>query len=136
MAHILMVDDNPSNQRYIERIIRHRTQHELAFAADSKAAIERIVEKRPDLIFLDLFIPGTDGFEFFKVLRGHPATASIPIVIHTAVPLDQVTQIRMRRVACDAFVEFPVEASELVRIMDTAMQRTAVPIRRWTPPGL
>jgi len=136
MAHILMIDDSPYNQRYIERIIRHRTDHQIVFAGNSEEGIEKMVERRPDLIFLDLFIPGMDGFELFKTLRDHPATENIPIIIHTAVPLDQGTQIRLRRVTADGFVEFPIEASELIRIVDTALKRNATHVRKWVPPSV
>ncbi len=134
MARLLIIDDSPHNQQYLERIIRLRTKHEVAFANSGPAGIEQIVAERPDLIFLDLFIPGIDGFELFKILRDHPATHNIPIVIHTAVPLDQITSIRLRRVQCDGFVEFPIEASALVRVISTALQRNSSGIRKWTPP--
>ena len=88
MANLLMIDDNPQTQQYFGRIIRLRTRHMLNFAGDSAEGIENIVAQRPDMIFLDLFLPGTDGFEFFAILRDHPATHNIPIAIHTAVPFD------------------------------------------------
>ena len=134
MAHLLMIDDNPQSQKYLERIIRHRTSHALSFANNGPQGIERIVEQRPDLIFLDLFLPGTDSFEFFATLREHPATHNIPILIHTAVPLDDVTQLRLRRITYDGFVEFPIEASELNHIINTALQRNTSQTRKWTPP--
>ena len=135
MAYLLMVDDNPQTQAYLERIVRHRTRHELGFARSGKEGVDSIVERRPDLIFLDLFLPGgMDGFELFGMLRGHPATASIPILIHTAVPLDEVTLIRLRRVQHDGFVEFPVAASDLVHLVEAALQRRQTGVRRWQPP--
>ena len=133
MAFILMIDDNPQSQRYIERIVRLRTPHQIVFAGSSSAAIDRLVERRPDLILLDLFIPG-DGFELFETLRQHPATESIPIVIHTAVPLDPLTQLRLSKMRYEGFVEFPIEASELNRIIDKALERNSGPARRWVPP--
>ncbi|MBM3278469.1 MAG: response regulator [Candidatus Handelsmanbacteria bacterium] len=134
MAYILVVEDNPQTRRYLERIIRHRSKHELLFAGTGKEAIEKLVDRRPDLIFLDLFVPQTDCFELFALLRRHPATADIPIVIHTAVPLDPVTQMRVRRMRFEGFVEFPIEASELNRVIATALKRNAVATRRWSPP--
>ena len=89
--------------------------------------------KRPDLIFLDLFLPGINGFELFNLMRGHPATHSIPIVIHSAIPLDDITQIRMRQIQCDAFIEFPVEASVLVRTIEEVLQRNRVETKKWVP---
>jgi len=135
MAQLLMIDDSPQNQKYMERIIRLRTKHVLDFAKSGPEAIEKIVANRPELIFLDLFIPGIDGFDLFKILRNHPATHTIPIVIHTAVPLDQLTQMRLKRIQCDAFVEFPIEASELARIIQTALKRNSSGTRKWVPPS-
>jgi len=134
MACILVVEDNPQTRRYLERIIRHRSKHELLFAGTGKEAIEKLVDRRPDLIFLDLFVPQTDCFELFALLRRHPATADIPVVIHTAVPLDPVTQMRVSRMRFEGFVEFPIEASELNRVIATALKRNAVATRKWTPP--
>ncbi|MFC1527078.1 PleD family two-component system response regulator [Candidatus Latescibacterota bacterium] len=140
MAYILMIDDNPQSQRYIGKILRHRSNHEIEFAATSYGAVEKLVERRPDLIFLDLFIPGADGLEFYQSLRAHPATKSIPIVIHTAVPLDQITKLRLRqvkrRVRYDGFVEFPIDASELNRIIDSALKRGSQNVQKWTPPSV
>ena len=139
MAYILMIDDNPQSQRYIERILKHRSNHEIGFAGSSYAAVEKMVERRPDLIFLDLFIPGADGFEFFKTIKNHPATSDIPIVIHTPVPLDQITRLRLKRtrkeVRYEGFVQFPIEASELNRIITTALKRNAVKGQKWVPPS-
>lgn len=134
MAYLLMIDDNPQSQRYLERIIRLRSKHELAFAASSQEGIESMVRRRPDLIFLDLFIPGMDGFELFRILREHPATREIPIVIHTPVPFDQVTQLKLRRVQADGLLEFPIEASELLHVIEAALDRRGRDVRRWTPP--
>ena len=140
MAYILMVDDNPQSQRYIEKILRHRSQHELAFASTSPEAVEMMVARRPDLIFLDLFIPGADGLEFYQTLRQHPATSTIPIIIHTAVPLDQVTSIRVRevgrRLRYDGFIEFPIDASELNRVIDAALNKGKGGVQKWTPPSV
>ncbi len=90
--------------------------------------------KRPDLIFLDLFLPGINGFELFNLLRNHPATHSIPIMIHSAIPLDDITQIRMRRIQCDAFIEFPVGASVLVRTIEKVLQKNRMGPEKWVPP--
>lgn len=134
MACILVIEDNPQSRRYLERIIRHRSRHQLIFAGTGREAIEHLVAKRPDLIFLDLFVPDTDCFELFALLRKHPATADIPIVIHTTVPLDPLTQMRVKKMRFEGFVEFPIEASELNRIITTALKHNAIPTRKWTPP--
>ena len=135
MAHLLMIDDNPQNQRYLGRIIRLRTKHLFYVASSGPEGIEQIVAERPDLIFLDLFLPGIDGFELFNLLRNHPTTHSIPIIIHSAIPLDDITLIRMRRIQCDAFIEFPVEASVLVGTIEKVLQRNHLGTKKWLPPN-
>ena len=138
MAYILMIDDNPQTQKQFERVLHYRSKHEVGFAASSYAAVEKMVERRPDVIFLDLFIPGADGFEFFKKIKTHPATSSIPIVIHTVVPLDQLTKLQLKRMKKDVryqgFVQFPIEASELNRIIANALKHSAVRTQKWVPP--
>lgn len=136
MALLLMIDDNPQSCRYVERIVQHRTAHKIVFASTSDEGIEKIVKRRPDLIFLDLFLPGMDGFELFELLRNHPATESIPIVVHTVTPLDQVTELRMKKVRCEGFLEFPIEASELNRVIDIALQRNEISVQKWVPPSV
>ena len=132
----MMIDDNPQSQKYIERILRHRSTHDIGFAASAADAIEKLVQRRPDLILLDLFVPGMDGFELFKTLRDHPATADIPIVIHSAVPLDQLTQLRLKRVRSEGYIEFPIEASELNKTIANALQSNSPNARKWEPPRI
>lgn len=140
MAYLLMIDDNPQSQRYIGKIIHYRSSHEIEFASTSVEAVEKLVERRPEVILLDLFIPGADGLEFFQSLREHPATADIPIIIHTAVPLDQLTEMRLkqitRTVRYEGFLQFPVEASDLNRVIDIALKRNASGARKWVPPSV
>ena len=134
MAYLLMIDDNPQTQKYLGRIIRLRTRHRLGFASSAAAAVEAIATKRPDLVFLDLYIPGMDGIELFKTLRGHPATQTIPVVFHTAVPLDPVARMRLDRLSFEGFVEFPIEASALGQLIESALELGRAQVRRWEPP--
>lgn len=134
MAYILMIDDNPQSRRYIEKIIRYRSDHEIGFAASAGDAIESMVERRPELILLDLFIPGMDGLELFAQIRKHPATESIPVIIHSAVPLDALTKLRLKRVRYEGYVQFPIDASDLKEKIRIALKRNEVATRKWIPP--
>ena len=58
LAYILMIDDNPQTRKYVEKILHYRSQHELGFATSASEAVESMVQRRPDVIMLDLFIPG------------------------------------------------------------------------------
>ncbi|MBT3344826.1 MAG: response regulator [Gemmatimonadetes bacterium] len=136
MAYVLMIDDNPQTRKYVEKIFHYRSKHELGFATSASEAIECLVERRPDVILLDLFIPGMDGIELFHSIRNHPATQSIPFIVHTAVELDQLTQLRLKRVRFEGFVQFPIAASELNAIIATALKRNEVSTKKWVPPAV
>ena len=93
-----------------------------------------VLKAKKDLMFLDLFLPGIDGFQLFNLLRNYPATHSIPIIVHSANPLDDITKIRMRRIQCDGFIEFPVEASVLVHTIEEVLQINRLGTKKWVPP--
>jgi CheY-like chemotaxis protein len=84
-------------------------QHQIGFAENATDAIESMVQRRPDVILLDLFIPEMDGFQLFENLRKQPATESIPVIGHSAIPLDPVTALRVKRMRSEGFIEFPID---------------------------
>ena len=136
MAYILMIDDNPQNRRYIGKMIHYRSSHEIGFATNANEAIESMVARRPEVILLDLFIPGMDGFELFENLRKHPATESIPVVVHSAIPLDPLTKLRMKRMRTEGFFQFPIDASALNEKLRIALKRNDVLTKKWIPPSV
>jgi CheY-like chemotaxis protein len=115
-------------------MIRYRSRHEIAFATNASEAIERMVERRPDVILLDLFIPGMDGFELFDNLRRHPATESIPVLVHSAIPFDPVTKLRVRKMRADGVILFPIDASALMEKLRVALKKNEVVAKKWVPP--
>ena len=136
MAYILMIDDNPQNRRYIEKLIHYRSNHEIAFATNANEAIDSMIERRPGVILLDLWIPGMAGFELFENLRKNPATESIPVIIHSAIPLDAVTKLRMKRMRAEGFIEFPIDASALKEKLRIALRRNDPFVKKWIPPSV
>lgn len=84
---ILAVDDQPTILEVLVKILRNREQ-ELLLAGDSREALAILEETRPDLILLDVVMPGIDGFELCRQLKDKPATRDIPVIFTTA--LDRV----------------------------------------------
>lgn len=80
---ILMVDDNPENLRLLGGILEQRG-YATAFAINGDEAIHFIVSEKPDLILLDVVMPGDDGYEVCKKLKDDPQTKMIPIIFLTA----------------------------------------------------
>ncbi|MCU1717686.1 two-component system response regulator [Pseudomonas sp. 5P_3.1_Bac2] len=80
---LLLVDDEPTNLQ----VLRHTLQQDyrLLFAKDGAGALEVLQKERPDLILLDIMMPGLSGYEVCKTLKSDPATASIPVIFVTAL---------------------------------------------------
>lgn len=83
-GHILIVEDNPDSRAFF-RMYLTQENFTVATAQDAEEAFRAIAERRPDLILLDLNLPGINGFEMAKRLHESPETAFISIVVVTAL---------------------------------------------------
>lgn len=85
MGIILVVDDVVENRKILATIINKNTNFEVALAADGTSAFEYIEDILPDVILLDIMMPGMDGYEVAEILKSNPRTKEIPILFITAV---------------------------------------------------
>ena len=83
MAFVLIVDDDEDVAKTIEMTM-NQDGHQTAIAGDGYAALQRAHRQTPDLVILDIGMPGMDGIEVCRRLRGNPATAACPILFLTA----------------------------------------------------
>ncbi len=81
---ILYVEDNPANLRLVEEIVRFRSDLRLLSALDGHIGLSLARAHQPELILMDLNLPGMSGIEVLKQLRADPLTASIPVIALTA----------------------------------------------------
>ncbi len=111
-ARILIVDDVPANVRLIEaRLIAE--YFEVASAGDGNEALEMARSWQPDLVLLDVMMPGMDGFECCRHLKDNPATQHIPVIIITALHAASERLLALERGA-DDFLTKPVEFPTLM----------------------
>jgi two-component system, OmpR family, response regulator AdeR len=82
-AKILIVEDHPTMREAMRLVLEHEG-FEISEAADGASALERIHAEPPDLVFLELNIPGSSGTDVLKTLKGDPATADVRVIIVTA----------------------------------------------------
>lgn len=82
--NLLAVDDIPLNLVLVQKMLS-RFHFQMRTATSGQQALDAVAEKKPDLILLDLMMPGIDGFEVIRRLRENPATANIQIVILSAL---------------------------------------------------
>lgn len=84
-CHILIVDDTEFNRTLIGALLGEAGFNDLAFAKDGFDALEQIARRTPDLVILDIMMPGMDGFEVCRRLRADHAYADLPVLVQTAL---------------------------------------------------
>jgi DNA-binding response OmpR family regulator len=123
MVKILVVDDNEQNLTLI-RVILRRCGYNACLARSGEEALQQVINDPPDLIILDVMMPGLDGIEVCRRLKDEEETRLIPIVIMTA--LNQLQdKIRGIEAGADDFLTKPVNQAELM-----ARVRTALKVKR------
>ena len=80
---VLVTDDEPTT-RMLVRLLLEREQFEVIEASSGEEGVERAIAERPDVVLMDLNMPGIDGFEAIRRLRRHMSFAAVPIVVLTA----------------------------------------------------
>ena len=113
---VLVADDEP-DIRDLVAIRLARASYRVATARDGTEAVERAVELRPDLIVLDVNMPGQDGFETSRRLREDPRTSHVPVVFLTARTREQDVVTGYAR-GGDGYVTKPFEPHELLARVD------------------
>lgn len=110
---ILVVEDNPLNQELVVDLLE-AAGYSVLQAEDGLGLLERVKQKRPDLILLDLQLPGVDGFTLAHQLKADPETQSIPLLAMTAyaMPSDQAQALEA---GCDGYLAKPLNTKELVQ---------------------
>jgi|GEM_PF-468328 len=86
MSKILVVDDDPGIVWVIKQILS-KAGHVVSTAQSGEAALEKLKTQRPDLILLDVMMPGLDGWETLEIIRKNPGLENIPVAMLTATPL-------------------------------------------------
>jgi CheY-like chemotaxis protein len=119
MARILLVEDNEMNRDMLSRRLVRRG-HEITMAVDGEAGIASAIETRPDLILMDISLPGMDGWEATTVLRSRAETASIPIIALSAHAMEMDRQ-RSLEVGCNDFDTKPVDLARLLVKIDALL---------------
>ena len=81
---LLYVEDNPANLRLVEQLIARRPDLQLLSAGDANRGIEIARTAQPDVILMDINLPGISGFDALRILKDDPATEKIPVIALSA----------------------------------------------------
>jgi CheY-like chemotaxis protein len=121
---ILLADDSVTAQNMGRRILTD-AGYDVTTVNNGSAALKKIAESKPDLIVLDVYMPGYGGLEVCQRLREAPETARIPVLL-TVGKLEPFKADEARRVRADGFIVKPFEASELLTAL-TKLEDKIVP---------
>ena len=120
MSRILIVEDNDKNLKLVRDVLQAKGYQTLeAGTAEDGLAIARC--EAPDLILMDIQLPGMSGIEALKALRADPATAALPVVAVTASVMQQDRQ-EIMRAGFDAFIEKPINLRGLLDTVQKVMR--------------
>lgn len=78
---VLVVEDDTFLRDIMVRKLRETGGYEVIESTTAEEGLDAVKERKPDLVLLDLILPGMDGFHFLECVKGNPATASIPVII-------------------------------------------------------
>lgn len=112
---ILVVDDNPTNIQVLFDVLSE-FGYRVAIAKSGEAALQRLQSYLPDIILLDVMMPGIDGFETCQRLKANPATQAIPVIFMTALS-DSVDKVKGLSLGAVDYITKPIQHEEaLARI--------------------
>jgi len=118
---VLLVDDEDS-LRKVMRDLLERDGYNVSEARDGVQALDQIDRVGPDIIVLDLNLPGLDGYGVLSHLRSRPATASIPVIVLTAKG-DEDNEVRVFELGADDFLTKPFRARALSARLEAVLGR-------------
>lgn len=118
MAHVLIVDDEASIRGAIRQILEYEG-HDVAVAEDGMDALDRVAERRPDLIFLDVKMPGLDGIEVLSRIRDDDPSALVVMISgHGTIE----TAVDATRAGAFDFLQKPLDSDRLLVTLRNALQ--------------
>jgi CheY-like chemotaxis protein len=118
---VLLVDDNRDLLLLITESLRMLGDYTIVTAENGVEGLHRAIEMRPDSIVIDIKMPGLDGYQLVRALRGDPATATMPLVILTAMVQDSYRFAGLLAGA-DQFLTKPIKPLDLVNAIQEAIR--------------
>ncbi len=133
MAKILVVEDNPANMK-LTSLLLHSAGHSVLSAVDAETALRLARGEQPDLILMDIQLPGMDGLTATTILKQDPATASIPVIALSALAM-KADEERSQTAGCDAYIVKPLRYRGLYAVLERLLSEPQTAVKPATPQG-
>ena len=121
-AFVLVAEDDEKQAELVRRYLRYE-DHSVLVVSDGRAAIDHVRARRPDLLILDVMMPGETGFDLARFIR---TSSSVPIIMLTARH-EAESRIEGLQIGADDYVAKPFEPRELILRIGNILKRTAPP---------
>lgn len=112
VARVLVIEDNAANLTFAVFLLESAS-HEVMTATDAEAGLTLAKTQRPDLILMDIQLPGMDGLEATALLKRDDATRAIPVIALTALAM-KGDEERIRAAGCDGYIAKPMNYREFL----------------------
>lgn len=124
---VLAIDDNPANLKLIAKVMGTRDNIHLLSAHTPELGIELALAHRPDLILLDINMPGMDGYQVLEVLKSHMVLRAIPVIAVTANAMPHDIE-RGKRAGFANYMTKPIQISALMETIEYCLKDTKKPL--------
>jgi two-component system cell cycle response regulator DivK len=122
MARVLVVEDNATNMTLATFLLKS-VGHSVLSATDAEAGLALARQEQPELILMDIQLPGMDGLQATVLLKGDPATRGIPVIALTALAM-KGDEARIRTAGCDGYIAKPMRYQEFLATIAEQLART------------
>jgi len=123
---VLVVEDDRSIQMVLELVLSRMTKCQVIVASDGREGISKIQEQKPDVVLLDLMMPGMDGFEVCQRSKADEATKHIPIIFLTAQP-QPASVARAMALGAAGYIVKPFDPIKIIDQINEALSRVQAP---------
>jgi two-component system cell cycle response regulator DivK len=122
MSKVLIIEDNPTNMT-LAIFLLQSAGHTVISATDAEAGLMLARDEHPDLILMDIQLPGMDGLQATGILKGDAATRAIPVVALTALAM-KGDEERIRAAGCDGYIAKPMRYQDFLSTVATHLAQT------------
>ena len=123
MSRILIIEDNDKNLKLVRDVLQVKG-HATLEATTGEDGVRIAREELPDLVLMDIQLPGMNGIDALRVLRADPQTAAIPVIAVTASVMQQDRKL-ITDAGFDAYVGKPINLKEFLEAVRVALERRA-----------
>jgi two-component system cell cycle response regulator DivK len=121
MARVLVVEDNTANMT-LATFLLQKAGHSVLHATDAESGLTVARREQPDLIMMDIQLPGMDGLEATVLLKQDEATRAIPVIALTALAM-KGDEERIRAAGCDGYIAKPMRYQEFLATIEALLIR-------------